>query len=760
MNNPLIWNWLRLLATLYVLCLLTAGIDLSAHLLTQGMMNAPISSSIGAMLHLSTLWWVVTFCFSFLLLPLVALFWRRAGTSQDKSEEHDKEDAVNASREDEEGAHQWDMATRPLIKLLLGRQARHHWGVLVALAIAIVFGLLTKPFFDDFVAATLKLSYQLAGALVLFCAWLLGYAVYRILTKLFDKSATFPAIIAFMTAASLSGVTEILASLDVAYAAYSPLMMSVALVILALALSARLPLKGAKIIALAALVLAALSIATYEIKSTSHRVLMHQSLWGELLPPYTIVFFDPDADDSPSRLPVADCGPMDEFQHFEAIEVIGDGKDNNCLGGDISEDEISPMSPAESQLAPISRKQGVTSALPPIIFLSVDTLRADYIGKKINGRSLTPTLDAFLAESTHFTHAYAPSTHTMGSMPSTFSGMYPGYTLLNGVFLGNDRTFPEMARELGYTTEGVITLPKMHHSITTGFQRIDNTLGFKDASTLTGATLSKLASERLALLAESTRPFLLWVHHFDPHGFYVYNMTMTPWLDDMEDHILRGYAQEVWRTDAHINTLFKDLKRRGLYDKAIIVFFSDHGEGLGEDGVFDHAFEVAENIIRVPFAIKLPGVAPRKINTPVSLLDLVPTLVDYMEIEGSEPRPGRSLLAAAKGEPLEMVPIYVSATYQFRPLHWTLIEYPWKLIFDRQRLTFRLQNIEDDPNALGDVSAKHPEVFERMYKGLARWRDANFHDRFIQQKAHRLKARQGKLPEDFTGSITPPVQVP
>ena len=107
-----------------------------------------------------------------------------------------------------------------------------------------------------------------------------------------------------------------------------------------------------------------------------------------------------------------------------------------------------------------------------------------------------------------------------------------------------------------------------------------------------------------------------------------------------------------------------------------------------------------------------------------------------------------------------MVPIYVSATYQFRPLHWTLIEYPWKLIFDRQRLTFRLQNIEDDPNALGDVSAKHPEVFERMYKGLARWRDANFHDRFIQQKAHRLKARQGKLPEDFTGSITPPVQVP
>lgn len=83
MNNPLIWNWLRLLATLYVLCLLTAGIDLSAHLLTQGMMNAPISSSIGAMLHLSTLWWVVTFCFSFLLLPLVALFWKRAGTSPD-----------------------------------------------------------------------------------------------------------------------------------------------------------------------------------------------------------------------------------------------------------------------------------------------------------------------------------------------------------------------------------------------------------------------------------------------------------------------------------------------------------------------------------------------------------------------------------------------------------------------------------------------------------------------------------------------------
>ena len=287
---------------------------------------------------------------------------------------------------------------------------------------------------------------------------------------------------------------------------------------------------------------------------------------------------------------------------------------------------------------------------------------------------------------------------------------------------------------------------------------LDNELGtlHRDDSALSADEVTRRGVARLEQLTKADKPFFLWLHYFDPHGFYIYKDGLTPWLDQVENPILRGYAQEVWRTDNQIGAFLAELERRGVAKDAIIVVFSDHGEALGEDGLTDHGWHATESILRVPFAIKLPGSSPREIKEPVSLLDLTPTLIDALQIQNTEPRPGSSLLGVMRGEKLAPRPIFVSATYRHRPVLWTVIDYPWKLTFDRMRWTFRLQNAEEDPNALTDVSSNHPEVFEHLKNEMGTWRDRHFHDRFIEQKANRLKQRGATIPTELKGEIYAP----
>lgn len=771
MNTPFLWHWLRYLAALFLVSFVLAAGDVIIHamLMSEKFQGLGFFSFAAAIIYLASSWWLVVIAISFLALPIFAFLWKRTSKKNRQSEVAEQEPADDETREESAEKAKtlgyswaqtnmlWTQTTDNIDSFLWGKPAQKHWLFITFGLIYTITYLLLIQDVGILTATMALLKPEIGQTLFSTGLWLGCYLAYRILARFFPSGRTSPLILIGSAGFVCIFCTQVLHNLNPKYAA--PGLPATALLIgLASApLSKWFDLRRSTTTLFVALFSLLFTWGAYEGGTPSHKAAMTQSTFGLHLMRGGRIFFDPDADNLTSAFPNVDCGGMDELQGYEAIEIIGDGIDNNCIGGDISVDEIAPMRPPQTHLQKVRRDASLST--PPVIIISVDTLRADYIEKEINGHALAPNLRKLFADSVYFTHAYAPSTHTMDSIPSTFSGMYPGTVMQGGdLFLGSDRNFPEILNELGYTTEAITTIPSIHHTLTVGFDRIDNQLGYENRRSHTAPQVYTKSIERLNTLNQGDKPFLLWSHFFDPHGFYIYVQegNMTPWLLDVENEFLRNYSQEVWRADAFIGLYIKELKRLGLYDKSIIIFFSDHGEALGEEGVTDHCFTAAETILRIPFAIKYPNTTPKRIDTPVSIIDLFPTMIDLLRIQGTEPRPGRSLRPAFEGGKIDPHPIIINANYSYSPTLWALIEWPWKLIFDRKTFTFLLQNIKEDPNAVGDVSSLYPERTEEMKQRLGKWRDRHFHNQFLQQKAFRLEARKARVPKEFLGPVAFP----
>jgi tetratricopeptide (TPR) repeat protein len=145
------------------------------------------------------------------------------------------------------------------------------------------------------------------------------------------------------------------------------------------------------------------------------------------------------------------------------------------------------------------------------------------------------------------------------------------------------------------------------------------------------------------------KPLFLFLHYWDPHGPY------TPPQEYLDKHKDTPYAGEVAYTDAAIGELLKDLKKNGLYEDATIVFFSDHGEGLGDHGEAQHSFYLYNSTMAVPFAIKVPrsmqkSIRSRSVTETVSIMDLFPTLCDLYRLPAPKTADGISLAPLMRGK--------------------------------------------------------------------------------------------------------------
>jgi Flp pilus assembly protein TadD len=146
---------------------------------------------------------------------------------------------------------------------------------------------------------------------------------------------------------------------------------------------------------------------------------------------------------------------------------------------------------------------------------------------------------------------------------------------------------------------------------------------------------SAVMDRALAWLTETkgpAQPFFLWVHLYDAHAPY------TPPSPYRERHPGRTYDGEIAAADAQVGRLMAELDRRGLAASTVVAVAADHGEGLGEHGELTHGLLLYEPTLRVPLLVRAPGVAAgRVINTPVSLVDVAPTLAGLL----GESLPGR-----------------------------------------------------------------------------------------------------------------------
>lgn len=327
------------------------------------------------------------------------------------------------------------------------------------------------------------------------------------------------------------------------------------------------------------------------------------------------------------------------------------------------------------------------SVQPNIILLTVDTLRADHIGLYGYERDTMPAIGEFAKSAVVFDNAVVPRGLTRPSYASMLTGLYPYRhgVRSNMVVAHSDlTTLPELLRSAGYHTAGFVG----NFALDGGMSGLDQGFDVYDDD-LEEHVLKKIGRERTAgplvravlkwLDTDPPQPWLLFTNFMDPHGPYLppkrfrelYHTQKTRLLKKHQispmqyvdgqlnfyDYVDR-YDGEIRYTDHAIGTLIDALKRRGLWDDALVVFTADHGECFGEHHMvwFEHHPHVWEASTRVPLAVRLPRsararrrAAPKRVAALSSPMDLLPTILELLKLPRRADLDGQSLLPLLQG---------------------------------------------------------------------------------------------------------------
>lgn len=296
-----------------------------------------------------------------------------------------------------------------------------------------------------------------------------------------------------------------------------------------------------------------------------------------------------------------------------------------------------------------------------VVLITIDTLRADHLGCYGYKQIKTPNIDGLAADGVRFERAFAVVPVTLPSHTSMLTGTYP---MLSGMhdFSGNklsplQPTLASVLKEAGYQTGAVIASAVLdsRFGLNQGF---DFYYDHFDFSRLDEANLDEMerpgnvvADVTLDWLAKnSQKKFFLWMHLYDPHFPY------RPPEPYSREYAAQPYDGEIAFADEQVGRLLRFLKEKGIYQNTVIVLCGDHGEGLGEHGEKTHGFFIYNTTMHVPLIIRLPehrlpeNAAARTISDPVSLVDLMPTVLGAVGLEIPSQVQGRSLLPELRPE--------------------------------------------------------------------------------------------------------------
>ncbi|MEE8523799.1 MAG: sulfatase [Thermoanaerobaculia bacterium] len=412
-----------------------------------------------------------------------------------------------------------------------------------------------------------------------------------------------------------------------------------------------------------------------------------------------------------------------------------------------------------------------TAERPNVLLISIDTLRPDHLGCYGYQRPTSPAIDAMARQGTRFENAVAPSGWTLPSHYSMLTALYPSAHgvhpdrwLFAGVHgahrtfnirgSGREVTLAERLEAMGYYTAAITENGWVHSKF--GFDQ-----GFASYIDHSKHQLRD-GTQPLALRwlhQHRELPFFLFVHTYQPHQPY----DQPPPYDTLfvdEDHV--GYALpgvavpmatieqfrdptfppspedvaafnglydgEVRYVDTFIDGLLNTLRTLGLDRKTVLLFTSDHGEEIFEHGNFDHGDTLYDEVMRVPFILWGPGRIPAGVvDTPVALVDVVPTLVELAggKIDGE--LQGRSLVPLLTGDDGLGDRILFGEGFAEESVP---LACAWdgatKLILRGTDLEeAELYDLERDPAEHTNLAAEQPETVARLRQAILAWKAGN-----------------------------------
>lgn len=343
-----------------------------------------------------------------------------------------------------------------------------------------------------------------------------------------------------------------------------------------------------------------------------------------------------------------DGAPFDGARHPYALDIPGNGVDEDGFGGDFP-----VLAAREPEPSPV-----IAGAKPHVVLIVLESVRGDVLGKRIAGRSVAPLLERMATEGSSAPAAYSHVGFTTFSLHSLFTGLHAphddrqslfrdfeanGYDL--GVFSGQPEDFGD--------TAAMLRLRRARHYVDAGLLKEERATPFTALASLVvdGKVLLREFDRRLGRREDWARPQFLYFNFQSAHFPYHF-----PGMDqilpgrpiprreigaDNREWLQNTYWNAVAYNDRLIGMLLDRLKRLGVYENTLIVITSDHGESLFEDGFLGHGHAITREQLHIPLIINRPGL---DLSGAVGLVDMRRIILGAAGARLSPAAPSESVL--------------------------------------------------------------------------------------------------------------------
>jgi len=387
-----------------------------------------------------------------------------------------------------------------------------------------------------------------------------------------------------------------------------------------------------------------------------------------------------------------------------------------------------------------------------VIIIVIDALRSDHVGCYGYFRDTTPNIDHLAKDSIIFKNAYSPASSTRPAMASLMTSKLPTEHMIYGGssigYLKNKfYTIQEFFNEKKYLTAAFVSSSHFKFNILKNFQ--EQTY-FK--------TNARILFEEASRWIDNNKEnsFFLFIHAREPHNDYIYHpfFSITPELSpyrvlkkffpiprsemklacesrdkcvvlnqEQIDEMKANYDGEIAYADHYLGLMLNDLKKKGLFEKSVIIILADHGEEFLDHGGYWHGCTLYDELLRIPLIVYLPGGKGVYFTEKVSLIDIFPTLVEIFgaESDHGDDFTGQSLWPLITHKDWEEKPI-LSATAIRGYVKHSLIKGDYKLIKNTElNKIIGLFNLKEDPYEQNDLQNVKPWLTRKLEDSLSRY---------------------------------------
>lgn len=430
---------------------------------------------------------------------------------------------------------------------------------------------------------------------------------------------------------------------------------------------------------------------------------------------------------------------------------------------------------ARNQRREFTKREGNAKAgSPNVVFIVMDTVRADHLSLYGYQQATSPQLQKLAASATYYPRAYAAGNGTLVSHSAMFTGTYASWNGVRSYSLGASThaagpirpefpTAAEILSQHGYLTMAVVANTAFltpAFGFDRGFDWFDSTFALPmhtgaadayflrhgardlmgrftcaaafDSRYFTAAEINRKAMRLLDQPAVAQRPFFLFLNYMDAHGPYVVPPPYDSWFPGSDCSSIRGEASQesdrlrrhnisqydggIAYEDAEIGNLVSYLKQRGLYENTMLIITSDHGEAFGEGNRYGHGKTVYADQVRVPLLIKFPHANDgRVIDQGIGHTDLLPAMLQSAGI--ALPDSAKSPTAGGSGESGHKL---VSEDLESEPPHRAIYTGDRKFVASTSGMR-QLYDVVADPSDQVDLCARETDRCSQMRLDLDQW---------------------------------------